>query len=110
VEKIKETMCTTYERKIGGLRARTEGRTPIQISVSVESTTPCATNTPEKIPAFRQSNFNGIKTIGNASKKGEETRRVNSRSNNRISTPRGGSSSTKFKMAGHDPTIILPKF
>jgi hypothetical protein len=35
---------------------------------------------------------------------------ASSRSNNQISTPRRGSSSTQFKMVGHDPTIRLPEF
>jgi hypothetical protein len=74
----------------------------------VEPTTPCETNTPERTPTFRKPNFSGIKATGNASKQGEITRGASSRSNNQISTPCGGSTSTQFKMAGHDPTIRLP--
>jgi hypothetical protein len=48
MEKIEEILCATYERKIRGRRVGTEGRTPIHITVSVEPTTPCATNTQEK--------------------------------------------------------------
>jgi hypothetical protein len=48
VEKIEEISCTTYERKTRGSRSGTEGITPIHITVSVEPTTPCATNTPNK--------------------------------------------------------------
>jgi hypothetical protein len=59
VEKIEEILCTTYERKTRGPGSGTEGRTPIQITVSVEPTTPCATNTPERTPTFRQPNFSG---------------------------------------------------
>jgi hypothetical protein len=45
VEQIEKILCTTYEKKIGGPRAGTEGRTPIQIAISVEPTMPCETNT-----------------------------------------------------------------
>jgi hypothetical protein len=47
--------------KIGGPRLGIEGRTPIQIMISVEPTTPCVTNTPERTPTFRQPNFSGRK-------------------------------------------------
>jgi hypothetical protein len=76
----------------------------------VEPTTPCATNTPERTPSIRQLNFSGRKTTRNTSKQGAETRGASSRSNSQLSTPCGGSSSTQFKMAGHDPTIRLPEF
>jgi hypothetical protein len=62
VEKIEEIMCATYERKIGGPRERTKGRTPIQINVSVEPTTLCATNTLERTPVFKKPDFSGRKT------------------------------------------------
>jgi hypothetical protein len=54
VEQIEEIMRTMYERKKGGPGSETEGRTPIQIIVSVEPTIPHVTNTPERIPTFRQ--------------------------------------------------------
>jgi hypothetical protein len=107
MEQIEEIMHATYERKIGGPSSGTEGRTPIQITISVEPTTPCATNTPERTLAFRQSNFSGRKIIGHAYNQGASTGGDSSRSNNQLSTPCGGSSSTQFKMAGHDPTIKL---
>jgi hypothetical protein len=72
VEKIEEIMRATYERKTGGKRAGTEDITPIQVTVSVEPTTPCATNTLERTLAFRQSNFSGRKTTRNKSKQGAE--------------------------------------
>jgi hypothetical protein len=70
----------------------------------------CATNTPERTPTFRQPNFSGRKTTGNTSKQGATTGGASSGSNSQISTLRGGSSSTQFKMAGHDPMIRLPEF
>jgi hypothetical protein len=76
----------------------------------VEPTTPCATNTPERTLKFRKPNFSGRKEIGKGSNQGESTGGANSGSNNQVSTPRGGSSSTHFKMARHDPTIKLPEF
>jgi hypothetical protein len=39
VEKIEEILCATYERKTGGLRVGTKGRTPIHITFSVGPTT-----------------------------------------------------------------------
>ena len=47
VEQIEETLCATYERKKRGLGSGTEGINLVQITVSVEPTTPCATNTPQ---------------------------------------------------------------
>jgi hypothetical protein len=105
---IEEALFATYERKTRGPSVGTKGRTPIQITVSVKPTTPCVTNTPERIPMVRQLNFSGRKKIGNASKQGETTRGASSRSNGQISTLREGSNSTQFKMVGHDPTIMLP--
>jgi hypothetical protein len=110
VEKIEEILRTTYERKTSGPRAGTEGITPIHVSVSVEPITPCATNTPERTPPFRQPNFSGRKTTRSTSKQGETTGGASSGSSSQISTPRGGSSSSQFNMAGHDPTIRLPEF
>jgi hypothetical protein len=73
VEQIEEILCTTYERKIGGPRSRTKGITPIQITVSVEPTTPCVTNTPERTPMFRKPNFSGRKATGHGSNQGAST-------------------------------------
>ena len=92
VEKIEEILCTTYERKTRGLRIGKKGNTPIHINVSVEPINPCATNTPERTPPFRQPNFSGRNTTGNTY------------------TPHGGSSSKQLKMERHDPTIKLPLF
>jgi hypothetical protein len=68
VEQIEEIQRATYERKTRVPRARTEGRTPIHVNVSVEPINPCATNTPERTPQFRQPNFSGRKTTGSTSK------------------------------------------
>jgi hypothetical protein len=67
VEKIEEILLETYERKTGGLRVGKKGRTPIQINVSVETITPCATSTLEIKPPLRQLNVSGRKTAGNTS-------------------------------------------
>jgi hypothetical protein len=48
MEKIEEILHVMYERKIESPRSGTNERNPIQNTVSVEPTTPCATNTPEK--------------------------------------------------------------
>jgi hypothetical protein len=108
MEQIEEIMRATYERKIGGPRVGTKGITPIHVSVSVEPITPCATSTPERTPPFRQPNFSGRKTTGSTSKQRATTGGASSGSSSQISTPRGGSSSSQFKMERHDPTIGLP--
>jgi hypothetical protein len=54
VEKIEEILCMTYERKTRGPREGIEDNTPIHTSVSVEPINPCVTNTPRRIPPFRQ--------------------------------------------------------
>jgi hypothetical protein len=76
----------------------------------VEPITPCATNTPERTPPFRQPNFSGRKTTGSAPNQGAMTGGASSGSSSQVSTPHGGRSSSPFKMAGHDPTIRLPEF
>jgi hypothetical protein len=108
VEKIDEILHATYERKARGPRVGTKGRNPIQITISVEPTTPCATNTPERTLVFRQLNFSGRKTTRQGSSQGESTGGASSRSNSQIYTLRRGNSSTQFKLAGHDPMIKLP--
>jgi hypothetical protein len=108
MEKNEEILRTTYERKTRGVREGTEGRIPIHVSVSVEPITPCVTNTPGRTPLFRKLNFSGGKTSGSASNQGVATGGAGSRNSSQLSTPRGGSSSSQFKMAEHDPTIRLP--
>jgi hypothetical protein len=76
----------------------------------VEPTTPCATNTPERTPAFIQSNFGGRGATGHGSIQEKSTGEASSGSNNQLSIPRGGSNSTQFKMAGQDHAIRLPEF
>jgi hypothetical protein len=71
VEHIEEIMHETYERKTRGLGSGIEGRTLIHIIVSVEPTTPCATNTPERTPSFRKHNFSGRKAMGQGSNQGK---------------------------------------
>jgi hypothetical protein len=98
VEKIEKIICATYERKTRGPREETRSRTPIHISVSVEPINPCATNTPERTPPFRQPNFSARNDVGSTSIQGETTRGGSSGSISQGSTSRGGSSST-FRMA-----------
>jgi hypothetical protein len=107
MQKIEEILRSTYERNICGPRKRAEGITSIHFSVSVESITPCATNTQERTPPFRQPNFSRRKTTRVTSKQGEATGGAMSGSSSQISTPCGGSSSSQFMMEGHDPTIRL---
>jgi hypothetical protein len=109
MEKIEEILCATYERKTRGPRMGREYNNPIHINVSVEPINPCATNTPKRTPPFRQSKFEGSQTIGSTSTQGETIGGAISCNTSQVSTLRRGSSST-FKMAGHDPTIKLPKF
>jgi hypothetical protein len=85
-------MHATYERKTGGPRAGTKGRTPIQINVNVEPIAKCVTSTLERTPPFRQPNFSGRKIAGNTYKQGEATGGVSSGSSSQIYTPCGGSS------------------
>jgi hypothetical protein len=68
------------------------------------------TITPERTPVFRQPNFSGRKATRHGSNQGASNGGSISGSNSQISTPCRGSSSTQFKMVGHDPMIILPKF
>jgi hypothetical protein len=68
------------------------------------------TNTPERTPMFRKPNFGGRKTTGHTPNQGASAGGASSKINSQLSTPRGGSSSTQFKMAGHDPMIKLPEF
>jgi hypothetical protein len=76
----------------------------------VEPINPCATNTPKRTPPFRQPKFRGSLTAGSTSTQGATTGGASSSNLSQVSTPRGGGSSSVFGMAGHDPTIRLPKF
>jgi hypothetical protein len=76
----------------------------------VEPTTPCVTNTPEETQSFRQPIFGRRGEAGQGSNRGKTTRDTSSGSSSQLSTSRGGSSSTCFKMVGVDPTIILENF
>jgi hypothetical protein len=57
MEKIEEILHVTYEKKKIGPGSGTEGETPVQITISVEPTTPCVTHTPEGKKNFRQAIF-----------------------------------------------------
>jgi hypothetical protein len=59
VEQIEEILHMKYERKKRGPKEEARVKNPIHISVGVEPINPCATNTPERTPSFRQPNFSG---------------------------------------------------
>jgi hypothetical protein len=107
VEHIKEILHMKYDRKMRGPRPGIEGKNPIHINVSVEPINPCATDTPKGTPPFRQPNFERRKTTRSTSTQGKKIGGASSGSISQVSTSRGGISST-FRMAGHDPTIMLP--
>jgi len=109
VENIEEILCATYERKTRSPRMEVEGNTHIHISVSVEPTNACVTNTPIIRPSFRQPNFGRRKTTGSTSTQGTTNGGASPGSNSQVSTSCRGSIST-FKMVGHDPTIRLLEF
>jgi hypothetical protein len=109
VEKIEEILHTTYERKTRGPRVGREGSNPIHINFSVEPINPCVTNTPKRIPPFKQLKFRNSRTMGSTSTQGTTTGGSSSSSTSQVSTLCGGSS-LSFRMARHDPTIRLPKF
>jgi hypothetical protein len=77
--------------------------------MSVWNINPCAPNTPKRTPPFRQLNLGRRKTTESTSTQGRTTRGESSISISQVSTSHGGISS-RFRMAGHDPTIRLPKF
>jgi hypothetical protein len=108
VEQIEEILCAKYERKTRGLGLGTEGKTPVQIIVSVEPTTPCVINTPKGRQAFKQPVFSRISATSQGTNSGKSTGGTCLGSSSQISTPRRSSSSTNFKMARVDPTIRLP--
>jgi hypothetical protein len=108
MEQIEEIMRTTYERKMRGPRMGEQGSHPIHIKVSVEPINPCVTNTPKRTPSFRQPKFEGISIAGSTSTQGASTGGSSLGNPSQVSTPRKGGSSSVFRMAGHDPTIILP--
>ena len=110
VEKIEEILHTTYERKMRGPRAGREGNNPIHVNVSVEPMNPCVTNTPKRTPPFRQPKFGGSPTTRCTYTLGETTGGTSPENTSQVSTPRGGGSSSVFRMERHDPTIRLPEF
>jgi hypothetical protein len=110
MENIEEILRTTYERKTRGPRTGREGNHPFHINVSVEPINPCATNTPNRTPLFRQPKFRGSLTAGSTSTQGETTGGASLGNLSQVSTPCRGGSSSLFRMVGHDPTIGLPEF
>jgi hypothetical protein len=62
MEKIKEILHATYERKTRGPRMGGEDNHLFNINVSVEPINPCATNTPKRTPPFRKPKFEGSPT------------------------------------------------
>jgi hypothetical protein len=109
VDQIEEILRATYERKMRGPRMRREGNNPIHINVNVESIKPCVTNTLKRTLSFRQPNFRSSHTTRSTSTQGTTIAGMSSGSTSQVSTPRRGISSAS-RMAGHDPTIMLPKF
>jgi hypothetical protein len=76
----------------------------------VEPTTPCATNTFKRIPMFIKLNFSGRRATRQGSNQGKSIVGASLGCNNELSTSCGGSSSTLFKLEGHDPMIRLLEF
>jgi hypothetical protein len=67
-------------------------------------------NTPKRTPLFRQPKFGGSPTVGSTYTQGETTGGASSDNPNQVSTLCGGGSSSIFRMAGHNPAIILLEF
>jgi hypothetical protein len=103
VDKIEEILRAKYERKTRGLGLGTEERNTIQITISVEPTTPCATNTFERTPMFIKLNFNGRRETRQGSNQGKSIAGASLGCNNELSTSHRESSSTVFKLTRHDP-------
>jgi hypothetical protein len=110
VEQIEEILCATYERETRGPRTGGEDSHPFHINVNVEPINPCLTNTPKRTPPFRQLKFEGISIARSTSPTGETTEGASLGSTSQVSTPCSGSTNSVFRMAGHNPTIILPEF
>jgi hypothetical protein len=110
MEKIEEILHVTYDRKTRGPRTGGEDSHPFHSNVSVEPINPCATNTPKRTPLFRKPKFEGSPIARSKSTTGETTGGVSPSSTSQVSTLRGRGSSSVFRMAGHDPTIVLPEF
>jgi hypothetical protein len=107
VDHIEEILHATYERKMRGPRERIKGSNPIHINVNLEPINPCTSNTPKRTPPFRKPNFRRRKTAGCTSTQGTKTRGASLGNISQVYTPHRGSS-LEFRMAGHDPTIMLP--
>jgi hypothetical protein len=110
VYQIEEILRATYERKRRGLGLGIEERNPIRITISVEPTTPCVTNTFERTPMFIKLNFSGRRETRQGSNQGKSIAGASLGCNNELSTSHRESSSTVFKLTRHDPTIRLPEF
>jgi hypothetical protein len=110
MEQIEEILRAIYERKTRDSRTEREDNHPFCINVSVEPINPCATNTPQRTPPFRQPKFGGSPTARSTSTQRATTGGASSGNLSQVSTPRGGGSSLVLRMARHDPTIRLPEF
>jgi hypothetical protein len=83
-------VCTTYERKTRYIRYGAEERYPVQIRISVEPTTPCATKTIEKEKSDNHQMINGRRIFLG---RGSSIRSVSSTIISQVSTLHGGGSS-----------------
>jgi hypothetical protein len=110
MDHIEEILHATYERKTRGPRIEGEGSHPFHINVSVQPINPCATNTPNQTPLFRQPKFRGSPIARSTYTTGATTRGANSCSTSQVSTLHDEGITSVFRMEGHDPTIILPEF
>jgi hypothetical protein len=68
------------------------------------------TKTYEEEKLVNQQVISGRRIFTGRGSSGNSRRSVSSTSSSQVSTPRGGGSTTKFTMAGQDPTIRLPEF
>jgi hypothetical protein len=102
---IEDILHTKNERKTKGHGYNVEEGSPFYIRISVETTTPCATNRTEEEKLVNQQVVSGrIIFAGH----GSSSRSASSTISFQVSTSHGGGSSTNFTMTGQDPTIRLP--
>jgi hypothetical protein len=68
------------------------------------------TKTYEEKEEFRKPPINSRRILVGRGSSGNSSGSMNSDNNSQLSTPCAGGGTTNFTMAGHDPTIQLPKF
>jgi hypothetical protein len=68
------------------------------------------TKTSEEEKMVNQQVISGRRIFTGCGSSGNSRRSISSTSNNQVSTPYGGGSTTNFIMEGVDPTIRLPEF